>query len=99
MFLDLAKLHLPQEWTNFFVDWDTVTENALAQLETAIERHCFMVSPPSTLSLAAFLNAIEEYNEDILPGMLLLDRNMFEGVLGLCLEDDVLHDIRCGLLE
>lgn len=99
VFLDLAKLRLPEAWTNFFVDWDIVTENALAQLETAIERHCFMVSAPSTLSLAAFLNAIEEYNEDILPGMLLLDRNMFEGVLGLCLEDDVLHDIRCSLLE
>lgn len=99
VFLDLAKLRLPQAWTNFFVDWDTVTENALAQLETAIERHCFMVSAPSTLSLAAFLNAIEEYNEDILPDLLLLDRNMFEGVLGLCLEDDLLHDIRCSLLE
>ncbi len=99
VFLDLAKSHLPQEWANFFVDWDAVTENALAQLETAIERHCFMVSAPSTLSLAAFLNAIEDYNEDILPGMLLLDRSMFEGVLGLSLEDDVLHDIRCSLLE
>mmetsp|Transcript_19864 Transcript_19864/g.30998 ORF Transcript_19864/g.30998 Transcript_19864/m.30998 type:complete len:465 (-) Transcript_19864:831-2225(-) len=97
--LDLAKLRLPQEWTNFFVDWDTVTGNALAQLETAIERHCFMVSAPSTLSLAAFLNATEEYNKDIPPGVLLLDRNMFEGVLGLCLEDDLLHDIRCRLLQ
>lgn len=99
VFLDLAKLRLPQGWTNFFVDWEQVQEQALAQLETAIERHCFMTYAPSVVSLAAFLNAIEEYNEDVLPGMLLLDRSMFEDVLGLCLKDNVLHEIRCSLLE
>jgi len=97
VFLDLAQLRLPRG--NFFVEWDTVQEQAWAQLETAIERHCFMTSAPSAVSLAAFLNAIEEYSEDVLPGMMLLDRNMFEGVLGLCLEDDMLNEIRCTLLE
>ena len=99
VFLDLAKLRLPRAWTNFFVDWDTVQEQALAQLEAAIERHCFMTTAPSIVSLAAFLNSIQEYNEDVLPGMVLLDRDMFEGVLGLCLEDDLVHEIRCSLLE
>jgi len=95
VFLDLAKLRP----SAFFVDWDCIKEQAWAQLETAIEHHCFMTCAPSAVSLAAFLNAIEEYNEDVLPGMLLLDRKLFEGVMGLCLEDAALHDLRCALME
>ncbi|KAL7437464.1 hypothetical protein ACHAXM_005918 [Skeletonema potamos] len=95
VFLDLAKLRP----SAFFVDWQCIREQAWAQLETAIENHCFMTSAPSAICLAAFLNAIEEYNEDVLPGMFLLDRKLFEGVMGLCLEDASLHDLRCALME
>ena len=94
VYLDLAKLRP----SAFFVDWDCIQEQAWALLETAIEHHCFMTFAPSIVALAAFLNVIEEYNENVLPGMLLLDRKMF-GVLGLRLDDDVLQEIRCALLE
>ena len=97
VYLDLAKLCLPQAWSNFFVDWHIVEEQALAQLEFAIEHPSFMTHPPSLISFAAFLNAIEDYNEDFLPGMMLLDRKMFEVML--CIDNDVVHGIRCALLE
>lgn len=99
VFLDLAKLRLPQAWANFFVDWDCIQERAWVLLESAIEHHCFMTSAPSVIGLAAFMNAIEEYNEEVLPGMSLLDQKMFEDVLGFSLERDELLEIRVALLE
>lgn len=99
VFLDLAKLRLPRAWTNFFVDWDCIQERAWVQLESAIEHHCFMTFFPSLVSLAAFMNAIEEYNEEVIPGMLLFDRKLFEDVLGFSLERDVLREIRLALSE